>query len=351
MPILPPGRQTRSSSRAVFSWSGANIAPKVDSTTSNEASSNGSVLRIALDELDVVALGGRALTRPLEQCGDVVEADGVAESGAQRRSRRCRRHRRRRGRAVPAARRPPRRGPRRPICAAVPIFAKSPCDQICCWIWVTTWRSGGRRSSGCTISGSGGRLPIQWINGRLGERLSRAALVVAVARRSRWAAALVASPAAAGMRSHKVGRHLCKTVQRRASSCAIPGFPGEKIDRRLLPDIRWMKRRFDIFITDGYSRDPVHAENGEHPIGLATDIVPNRVQGRNLERDRRARASGRAAAGRADHALALGGLERRCRARAGQPPAPLVVSLPKPARASRARRLHPHMPEVRGTTA
>src|SRR5947207_2768597 len=24
------------------------------------------------------------------------------------------------------------------ICCAVPICAKSPCDQICCWTWVTT---------------------------------------------------------------------------------------------------------------------------------------------------------------------------------------------------------------------
>src|SRR6476620_12055110 len=40
-----------------------------------------------------------------------------------------------------------------------------------------------------------------------------------------------------------------------------------------------MKHRFDIFITDGYSTDPVHAQNGEHPIGLATDIVPNKAVG------------------------------------------------------------------------
>jgi hypothetical protein len=84
---------------------------------------------------------------------------------------------------------------------------------------------------------------------------------------------LAASPAA-GMRSHKVASKLCKTVNG-GKFVPIPGFPGEKIDRRLIPDIRWMRQRFDIFITDGYSRDPVHAENGEHPIGLATDIVPN----------------------------------------------------------------------------
>ena len=88
----------------------------------------------------------------------------------------------------------------------------------------------------------------------------------------------VAAAGAAGMRSEKLDRHLCKTVNG-GKFVPIPGFPGEKIDRRLLPDIRWMKRRFDIFITDGYSRDPVHAENGEHPIGLATDIVPDAAKG------------------------------------------------------------------------
>jgi hypothetical protein len=87
-----------------------------------------------------------------------------------------------------------------------------------------------------------------------------------------------AMPAGATMRSTKLDRHLCKTVHG-GRFVAIPGFPGEKIDRRLIPDIRWMKRRFDIFITDGYSNDPVHAGNGEHPIGLATDIVPNKSVG------------------------------------------------------------------------
>ncbi len=88
----------------------------------------------------------------------------------------------------------------------------------------------------------------------------------------------VAAAGAAGMRSEKLDRHLCKTVNG-GKFVPIPGFPGEKIDRRLIPDIRWMKHRFDIFITDGYSRDPVHAENGEHPIGLATDIVPDAAKG------------------------------------------------------------------------
>jgi hypothetical protein len=91
-------------------------------------------------------------------------------------------------------------------------------------------------------------------------------------------AVALAAPPAAAMRANKIARHLCKTVGG-GRFVPIPGFPGEKIDRRLLADIRWMKRRFDISITDGYSTDPVHAADGEHPIGLATDIVPNLAEG------------------------------------------------------------------------
>jgi uncharacterized membrane protein YgcG len=109
-------------------------------------------------------------------------------------------------------------------------------------------------------------------------------------RRIRWravcalatiaaAGTLLASATQAGaMRSTKLGPHLCKTVNG-GRFVKIPGFPGERIDRRLLRDIRWMKRKFHVFITDGYSTDPVHAQNGEHPIGLAADIVPNVAKG------------------------------------------------------------------------
>jgi hypothetical protein len=41
IPIVPPGRQTRSSSSAVSWWCGANIAPTHDVTTSNSPVSNG----------------------------------------------------------------------------------------------------------------------------------------------------------------------------------------------------------------------------------------------------------------------------------------------------------------------
>ena len=58
---------------------------------------------------------------------------------------------------------------------------------------------------------------------------------------SRWACSASprrAPPACAARRSAGT----CARRSRRASSSPIPGFPGEKIDRRLLPDIRWMKR-------------------------------------------------------------------------------------------------------------
>lgn len=89
--------------------------------------------------------------------------------------------------------------------------------------------------------------------------------------------ALVAS-APAAMRSKKIGPDLCKTTGGGAF-VAIPGFPGERIDRRLLPDIKYLVHKYKLFITDGLSNDPVHAAGGEHPIGLATDIVPDASRG------------------------------------------------------------------------
>ena len=58
----------------------------------------------------------------------------------------------------------------------------------------------------------------------------------------------------------------------------IPGFASESIDVRLLEDIKWLVRRYKIFITAGYATEG-HAPNGEHPIGLALDIVPNEAAG------------------------------------------------------------------------
>jgi hypothetical protein len=94
------------------------------------------------------------------------------------------------------------------------------------------------------------------------------------------ALALVTLPAAgeARMKSTKLGDGTCATVGG-GRIVDIPGFPGERIDRRLLADIRWLRRRYPLLITDGYSTDAVHAANGEHPLGLALDIVPDKAAG------------------------------------------------------------------------
>ncbi len=90
--------------------------------------------------------------------------------------------------------------------------------------------------------------------------------------------ASVAAVAAARMQSERLGQGLCETVGG-GRFVDIPGFPGEQIDRRLLRDVAMIVRRYDVFITDGYSTDAVHSKNGEHPIGLALDIVPNTANG------------------------------------------------------------------------
>lgn len=65
---------------------------------------------------------------------------------------------------------------------------------------------------------------------------------------------------------------------------AIPHEEGDMIDRRIVPDLRWIAQRFPIYITDGYS-GPLpngehvgcrgcHVKHSDHYNGLAVDIVP-----------------------------------------------------------------------------
>ena len=112
-----------------------------------------------------------------------------------------------------------------------------------------------------------------------GKELGRGRRARALSSLAVVALALVAVAAATGaMRSEKISNRLCETTGG-GRFVKIPDFAGERIDRRLLRDIRWMRKRWPIFITDGYSTDPVHSANGEHPIGLALDIVPNKAEG------------------------------------------------------------------------
>lgn len=92
------------------------------------------------------------------------------------------------------------------------------------------------------------------------------------------AALALVAVASGAMRSTKLGPGLCETTGG-GKFVDIPGFPGEMIDRRLLDDVRMLQRRYKIFVTDGYSMSDVHSANGEHPIGLALDIVPDKAAG------------------------------------------------------------------------
>lgn len=83
----------------------------------------------------------------------------------------------------------------------------------------------------------------------------------------------VAAPAGA-WNSDRLSKNICLTTGG-GRFVDIPEFPGERIDRRLLDDVEWMRKKFKIFIWDGYSTDKSHTIRGEHPLGLALDIVPD----------------------------------------------------------------------------
>ncbi|HEY6730799.1 MAG TPA: hypothetical protein VI039_07225 [Solirubrobacterales bacterium] len=65
---------------------------------------------------------------------------------------------------------------------------------------------------------------------------------------------------------------------------SIPHAEGDMVDRRILPNLRWIAKRFPIYVTDGYSGplpngehvgcDGCHVKNSDHYNGLAVDIVP-----------------------------------------------------------------------------
>jgi hypothetical protein len=65
---------------------------------------------------------------------------------------------------------------------------------------------------------------------------------------------------------------------------AIPHEEGDMVDRRIVPDLRWIAARFPIYVTDGYSGplpdgehvgcNNCHVKDSDHYNGLAVDIVP-----------------------------------------------------------------------------
>jgi len=53
----------------------------------------------------------------------------------------------------------------------------------------------------------------------------------------------------------------------------VPRMPGERCDRRIVADVVMLIARFGVRLTDCYGGAP-HARDGEHPLGLAADLVP-----------------------------------------------------------------------------
>jgi hypothetical protein len=65
---------------------------------------------------------------------------------------------------------------------------------------------------------------------------------------------------------------------------SIPHEVGDMVDKRILPDLRWIAQRYPIYVTDGYSGplpdgehvgcDECHTRGSDHYNGLAVDLVP-----------------------------------------------------------------------------
>jgi hypothetical protein len=65
---------------------------------------------------------------------------------------------------------------------------------------------------------------------------------------------------------------------------AVPHEEGDMVDRRIVPNLRWIAQRYPIYVTDGYSGKlpngehvgchGCHVKHSDHYNGLAVDVVP-----------------------------------------------------------------------------
>jgi hypothetical protein len=65
---------------------------------------------------------------------------------------------------------------------------------------------------------------------------------------------------------------------------SIPHETGDMVDKRIIPDLRWIAQRYPIYVTDGYSGplpngehagcNNCHVKGSDHYNGLAVDVVP-----------------------------------------------------------------------------
>jgi len=71
----------------------------------------------------------------------------------------------------------------------------------------------------------------------------------------------------------QVGRLVPRTGGGRFVPVPVPGQPWALVDRRILPDVLYLVRRYRVRVTEGYARTG-YARLGEHPLGLAVDLEP-----------------------------------------------------------------------------
>lgn len=117
--------------------------------------------------------------------------------------------------------------------------------------------------------------PADWHAALLGYNHSAAYVRDVLARAAAFTTAGPA-PAAAdvGCSSSPAGLGSIATISGGGGLVEVPGSPGMRVDARILPDVLLLQRRYHFTITAAYSTSSVHAANGEHPIGLALDLVP-----------------------------------------------------------------------------
>jgi len=118
---------------------------------------------------------------------------------------------------------------------------------------------------------------------RAGRRAARAAALAAAALLC-FAASAAAEPPPPTMRLvYAAG----KIVPIPAS---VPHEAGDMVDKRIVPDLRWIAQRYPIYVTDGYSGplpngehvgcNGCHVAHSDHYNGLAVDIIPLNGDGR-----------------------------------------------------------------------
>ncbi len=135
--IRPSGRQTRASSAAARSWSGANITPTTDSTASKDPSGYGSASASPCVQLDRQPLGHRPRSGPARAARVRSRSRSPGSRSGPRPARRCRCHRPRRAPAHRPAGPPPARaarpsggsGPRPRVVAARPGLLLATLDR------------------------------------------------------------------------------------------------------------------------------------------------------------------------------------------------------------------------------